>query len=66
MHTHQKYMTWDKWANGILGLWVAVSAFFGFTAEVMQINLVVSGFLIAVISFLTAESMAETRRHAHT
>ena len=55
-------MTWEKWVNGILGLWVAVSAFLGLAAATMQINLIISGLIIAGVSFLSAASMPEERR----
>jgi hypothetical protein len=44
-------MTWDKWTNGILGLWVVASAFVGFSAEVLQVNLIITGVLLALTSF---------------
>ncbi len=55
-------MTWDKWVNGILALWVIASSFVGFSAEAMQVNLIVTGVLIALTSF---GSMLATSQEQH-
>lgn len=55
-------MTWDKWVNGILGFWVVASAFVGFSAEALQINLIITGVLLALISFGSLLTMPGERR----
>ena len=46
-------MTWDKWVNALLGLWIIVSALISFSAQTLRINLIVTGVIIAAISLLT-------------
>lgn len=42
------------WINGILGLWVLISPFLGFSPDGMTANLVVTGILVAVLGFAGA------------
>lgn len=57
-----------QWLNGILGLWVLISPFVGFTANGMTINLVIVGIVVAVLGFAGAAYEQNYRReieHRH-
>ncbi len=41
---------WQQWLNFVLGVWLAVSAFVGFTFEAMQTNLAIAGGLVALFA----------------
>lgn len=58
---------WTQWVNGILGLWVLISPFLGFTAGGLMTNLVVSGIIIALLGFAGAmqEQAEKTRGSEH-
>ena len=57
-------MTWDKWVNALLGLWIIVSALISFSAQTLRINLIVTGVIIAAISLLTlSQAPHEYRGH---
>jgi hypothetical protein len=43
-----------QWLNGILGLWVLISPFIGFTASGMTANLVIVGIVVAILGFAGA------------
>ncbi|MDP3762964.1 MAG: SPW repeat protein [bacterium] len=45
---------WKHWVNGVLGLWVIIMPYLGFTATAHQILMVVAGIVIAVLSFWAA------------
>ena len=47
---------WQNWVNGILGLWVILMAFLGFSASMSRILLIISGLVIAVLGFWAASS----------
>jgi hypothetical protein len=60
---------WQHWINAVLGLWVILSAFLGFSAEAMTTNLVIVGIVVAILGFWGAydASKGETsnrRMHA--
>ncbi|MEK9156138.1 MAG: SPW repeat protein [Patescibacteria group bacterium] len=50
---------WQQWVNGILGIWVLLVPFLGFTPEALTSVLVVTGLVIAILGFWGA---AEHRR----
>ena len=43
-----------QWLNGILGLWVLISPFVGFTPSGMTANLVIVGVVVAILGFAGA------------
>lgn len=45
---------WQNWLNGVLGLWVIVSQFIGLAADTMQIVLVITGAVVAILGFWSA------------
>jgi len=42
---------WQQWVNGILGLWVIVVAFLGFTGSTLLWTLVITGVVVAILGF---------------
>ncbi|MBI2610270.1 SPW repeat protein [Candidatus Giovannonibacteria bacterium] len=57
-------MTWERWLNAVLGLWLIVSPFLGFAANAMMINLVVVGLVLAAVNlFATATGQIQRRAH---
>ncbi len=54
-----------QWLNGILGLWVLISPFLGFTLSGMMTNLIISGIVIAILGFAGAVYESNWRRE-HT
>jgi hypothetical protein len=61
--------TWTQWLNGILGLWVLISPFVGFSPDGMTTNLVIVGLVVAILGFVGAASREthryESRRESH-
>lgn len=47
---------WQQWVNGILGLWVIVVAFLGFTGSTLMWTLAITGIVVAVLGFWGAMS----------
>ena len=45
---------WQNWVNGILGIWVIVVAFLGFTGSTLMWTLVVTGLVVAILGFWAA------------
>lgn len=45
---------WQAWLNGIIGLWLILSAFLGFGDVAKTWNLVICGILVAVFGFWLA------------
>jgi hypothetical protein len=57
---------WKNWVNGILGLWLILSAFIGMTASGMTANLVIIGIVVAILSFAgLSPNSYESRHHQH-
>lgn len=54
-----------QWINGILGLWVLISPFIGFTPAGMTTNLVIVGIVVAILGFAGAIYESNWRRE-HT
>lgn len=52
---------WQNWVNGILGLWVILTAFLGFPANVGRILLIITGLVIAVLSFWSAATCPKSK-----
>lgn len=42
---------WQQWVNGILGLWLIVSAFINFAPQTAAWNIGISGAIIAILAF---------------
>jgi hypothetical protein len=42
---------WQQWVNGILGLWVIVVAFLGFTGATLMWTLAITGIVVAILGF---------------
>jgi hypothetical protein len=53
-----------QWLNGILGLWVIISPFIGFTPGGMTANLVIVGIAVALLGFGGA-AYEQNYRRAH-
>ena len=47
---------WQNWVNGILGLWIILMGFLGLSASLSRILLIISGLVIAILSFWAASS----------
>ncbi|MFH1226053.1 MAG: SPW repeat protein [bacterium] len=45
---------WQVWLNGLIGLWLILSAFLGFEGPALIWNLVVSGIVVAILGFWSA------------
>lgn len=45
---------WQDWINGILGLWLIVLSFLGFTGTTLMWMLVVTGVIVAILGFWAA------------
>lgn len=41
---------WQQWINFIVGLWIILSAYLGFTPANMATNLTISGIIVAVLA----------------
>ena len=47
---------WQQWINLILGLWIALSAYLGFSGGGMTTNLTIVGLVVAVLALWGALS----------
>lgn len=60
---------WQHWVNGLLGLWVLISPFVGFTIDQMTTNLVIVGIVAIIVSIWGAVQANSYRvneqRHVH-
>lgn len=50
-------MLWQIWLSGVLGLWLVVVVFFGFSSTLNRFFLVVTGVAIAFLSFWSASRL---------
>lgn len=57
---------WQQWINLILGLWIAVSAYVGFSASVMAMNLLVTGLVVAALSLWGALAHRSEETYLHS
>lgn len=48
-------MKWKGWINGILGLWLFITVFLGFSSNVYSINGVIVGIVVICASFCIAQ-----------
>lgn len=48
---------WKHWTNGVLGLWIIIMPYLGFTNGVHQMLMVISGVAIAVLAFWSASEL---------
>jgi len=55
---------WEHWLDFIVALWLIISAFVGFSAYAMQVNLIISALVIA-ISSLTEGVRYNQYEHQH-
>jgi len=42
---------WRNWFIGALGLWIIILGFLGFPSAVQRVFMIISGLLVAIISF---------------
>ncbi len=42
---------WQQWVNGIVGLWIILVPFLGFTGNTFTWTLVITGLVVAVLGF---------------
>ncbi len=62
---------WQQWLNLLLGMWVILSAYLGFSADGMVTNLTISGLIIAglalwgALEHTTQHDMSWEERHGH-
>ncbi|EKE02583.1 MAG: hypothetical protein ACD_20C00357G0006 [uncultured bacterium] len=55
-------MTWARWANVILGIWLILSPFIlGFVTDQATWNNILVGFLVLVFAFVTRSTMSTAR-----
>ena len=55
-------MTWARWANVILGIWLILSPFIlGFVTDQATWNNIIVGFLVLVFAFVTRSTMSTAR-----
>jgi len=45
---------WKQWVNGVLGLWIVLLPYLGFTADIHTWLMVITGVVIAVLAFWSA------------
>jgi len=57
---------WEHWLDFIVGLWLILSAFVGFSAYGMEINLIVSGLVIAISSLAEGVRYNNQLEHMHS
>jgi len=53
---------WRDWINGILGIWIVFLAFLGLPFNARAILMIITGLLIAFLSFWKGASFAADRR----
>ncbi len=53
---------WKDWINGILGIWIVVLAFLGLPFSARAILMIITGLLIAFLSFWEGASRAADSR----
>jgi hypothetical protein len=56
---------WKNWVNGILGVWLIISAFIGMGATGMAANLIIVGVIVAILSFSNMAVNSYDNRHLH-
>lgn len=42
---------WQQWINGLLGIWIIVTAFVTWTYSGLRANLIITGIIIAILGF---------------
>jgi len=63
--------TWQHWLNLVVGLWIIVSSYLGFSADQMVTNFTVSGIIVAILAVWgalqnsTSMSRRDERTHMH-
>jgi hypothetical protein len=66
-------MVWQHWVNFLVGLWIVLSAYLGFSSDTMVMNLTISGIIVAILALWGALAQGssrsynrmEERRHSH-
>lgn len=51
---YNRDIMWKQWVNGVLGIWIVLLPYLGFTADVHTWLMVVTGIVIAVLAFWSA------------
>lgn len=55
-------MSWARWANVILGIWLILSPFIlGFVTDQATWNNIIVGFLVLAFAFVTRSNVATAR-----
>ncbi len=54
---------WQNWICGILGLWIVLVVFLGFSSTLTAFFLIVSGLAIAALSFWLASLIKMPTKH---
>ncbi len=52
-------MRWQDITNGVLGIWLIISAFLKFTAQGNLYNYLIVGIIVAIVSFWPAAKVAK-------
>ncbi len=45
---------WKQWVNGVLGIWIVLLPYLGFTSDIHTWLMVITGIVIAVLAFWSA------------
>ena len=56
---------WQDWINGILGLWLILSAFVGMSVGATMANLVIVGIVVAALGFWAAGQRYQQSNSEH-
>jgi hypothetical protein len=57
---------WEHWLDFLVGLWLVLSAFLGFSAYAMSVNLIISGLVIAIFSLTEGVRYNNQMEHMHS
>jgi len=49
---------WQNWVIGILGIWIIIEPYLGFTESGNKVVLIITGIIIAILGFWSASSRA--------
>lgn len=61
-HSLRQLTMWKDWINGILGIWIVFLAFLGLPFNTRVILMIITGLLIAFLSFWKGASCAADKR----
>ncbi|MES2995058.1 MAG: hypothetical protein V4681_03440 [Patescibacteria group bacterium] len=51
---------WQQWLTGLLGLWLVLLAFLGFSGDSLTWSLMITGFLVTALGFWGLETSGHT------